>query len=247
MAAPSVRSVSNWDAGASDFTLVEPAGAAENDILLIIAEYDPTTYVSPGFDPPTGWTLLYNHENIVDNCYAWAAWIRRGASAPSLAFTRTAGGGMNHAVVAMAAFSGVDPTLEDPWVDLTHNFEAAPKTQVDHASITTTADDALVLFLAGLQGRGYDYSVPVNANLTGLTVHFTLYESNWGTDGSVHLATGVMATAGDTGVTTFGTLASNIPSNGTWHQTVGLLSSSGGGGGGGTGSGGIISSLYYNN
>jgi len=227
MAAPTVRSVNSADAGAGDFTLVEPAGAAEDDILLIILEYDPNTHVSPGYDPPTGWTQLYHHENIVDNCYAWAAWIRRGASAPDLSLVRTAGGSMNHAIVAMAAISGVDPTLEDPWVDLTHTYQGGPKTQVDHDSITTTYDDALILFLASLQGRGFDYSVPVNANLTNLTVHFTLYESNWGTDGSLHFATGELATAGDTGVTTFGTLASNVAAQGTWHQTIGLLSTGG--------------------
>jgi hypothetical protein len=240
-----VRSISTADAGASDFTLQEPAGVAENDILLLIAEFDPNTYIAPGYDPPSGWTLLYNHENAVDGSRAYAAWIRHGASAPDLSWNRTAGASMNHAIVATVALSGVDPALEDPWVDLTHTYLGGPKTTVDHASITTTADDSLVLFLASLPGRGYDYSGPVNANLTGLTVHFAVYETNWGNDGSIHFASGVMPTAGATGVTSFETLAANTAAQGTWHQTVGLLSS-GGGGGGGTGSDSVLS-YYYNN
>lgn len=228
MPAPSVRSKSTFQAAAGDFTIVEPTGAAENDILLIVAEFDPNTaYVPPGYDPPSGWTLLYEHVNWTDNSHAWAAWIRRGASAPDLALNRSADppdGSINHMIFTVLAIQDVDPDIADPFFDVTHTYRAGGKSTVVHPSITNPYSNSLILFALSAYGRDYRYTNGANAALDNFTIEVD-DETNWGTDGAVVVNSATMREAGETGDTTFSTLDPNVQNNGTWHQTFGIVGS----------------------
>lgn len=91
-----------------NITLTEPSGVAENDLLI-------AAVVSRGpavFTLPSGWTLLGTaiDGNALSGANAATglrfAYIKRGASAPSLTFTRTSGVTAIGAISAYRASSG---------------------------------------------------------------------------------------------------------------------------------------------
>jgi hypothetical protein len=101
------RSGASAIAGANP-TGTEPAGAALNDILVAFITTNNAT--SAPTTSPSGWTDLYNGEinpAFPNDFLGWrVSYIRRGGSAPSLAWTTAA----TYTEVYIAAFSGVDTT-----------------------------------------------------------------------------------------------------------------------------------------
>lgn len=93
--------------GGANPTGTEPAGAALNDILVAIITIN--NNATAPITSPSGWTDLYNGEiNLsgIDRLGWRVSYIRRGGSAPSLAWTTAA----SYTEIYIAAFSGVDTT-----------------------------------------------------------------------------------------------------------------------------------------
>ena len=86
--APVIGAPTNGGSGGGDLTLFEPAGSQANDLL--IAEI---SHPGPGaFTAPAGWAQLNGvlGANTAQASLSWW-WIKRGASAPGLIFTRAGG------------------------------------------------------------------------------------------------------------------------------------------------------------
>jgi hypothetical protein len=86
---------------ALDATVVEPAGAALNDVMLgVVAAASTATIGAPAL-----WTELYSG-NAVDFKF-WIGWLRRTSSAPSLTWTT---GSSIYREAHVLCYSGVDTT-----------------------------------------------------------------------------------------------------------------------------------------
>jgi hypothetical protein len=87
---PTVRSKAADIGLAANPTSTEPVGASIGDVLLAMIHSEDGTAPTP----PTGWTSLYSGSRAHGggDTMLWnVAWIKRGASAPSLAWTTTSG------------------------------------------------------------------------------------------------------------------------------------------------------------
>lgn len=130
------RSSSHVVGTGTDATPSEPAGAAENDIFLAI--FHCASAGTPGL--PAGWTELYTGTDPFDGFFDYkVAWIRRGASAPSLTFTT---GSSVRREVFIHAISGAITTgspIDDD--DRAQNTDPDP----DPPAITTLADNSLII------------------------------------------------------------------------------------------------------
>ena len=181
----------NNGAGSTSLTINVPAGVAANDLLVAhVAVRGNGAITAPG-----GWTPLVDTTN--GNFIRQATYYRiAGSSEPTSyqwTFASTPAGG------GMSAFYGVKSTSP---VDVTGTTQTANSATVTAPSVTTAANDALVLaFFAVRTSSAFDQA-------GGMT---ELYESS--ASGGVAAATDTMtqATAGPTGAKTSGvTSARNI-------------------------------------
>lgn len=117
--APTERATPTLSGGASrtsyTFTEAEAGNPVNNSIIkAIIYLENPSAVVTP----PSGWSSTFNGSVLEqslttpDGWRAQAFWIRRGASAPSYAFTWS--GGSTYSQVAIASYDGAR-TTGDPW------------------------------------------------------------------------------------------------------------------------------------
>ena len=221
MAVPTFRSKSTAidSSSAPDFTGDEPAGAAENDILLMHCEFDPNTLAAPQFDLPAGWSLLAQNANIADVNYSYMAWIRRGASTPSLAWTMPTGT-LNHMIANLYCFTGVDTAHTVPFMDPVYLENALPIGGViTWDSVADVPTDSLVLLMNSWGGQGWTVHSLTNANLANLAL-IEYAQTNWGTDGSIFMWSGdYTGEPGAIGQTT-GTPSGNAANYASWPHTL---------------------------
>lgn len=142
----------NSGAGGS-VTPTEPVGAAQNDILLYLADFHwPTALDDAG---PVGWALLASQVDNVSGSnrfYGALYAIRRGASAPAL--NANDGGNSRYLEVSVSAWSGVDPNIALSSLIVSSGTPVvADPSNPDPPSITTTTDNSMVVCF-GLSNAG---------------------------------------------------------------------------------------------
>jgi hypothetical protein len=102
-------STAGYTAGASTLTGTEPAGTVATDVLVAQLIVQSTSGSTP--TPPTGWTTLLSGLTAAGGAshfYYNVAWILRGGSAPSLAWTTGSTGVYRE--LNVLGFSGCDQT-----------------------------------------------------------------------------------------------------------------------------------------
>jgi len=192
-----------------NFTLAEPAGVAQGDLMIACVAWRGNAAITP----PAGWTQVVAPQNSGDTdttngIASGGMWyIVRGASAPALTFTRTAG---DVAICRIVSYSGGAALPLDAATGATLG---AANVTVTTASITTAAAGELIV---AMTSGGDNYSVsafdaatdPTTASgATDTTT--TPTDGTWlersdvttttGADGSLGIADAVRATAGATG------------------------------------------------
>lgn len=184
-------------------TLQWPVNHQANDVALAVIQ---TSGADSTLSPPTGWASVTGSP-ITDvastsgsRLYLW--WKRAtGSSESNLSVSSISGD--NHHFGSLAVFRGC-VTTGNPWDVVATDTKTTASTTATLPAVTTTKfNTRLVMFV----GRPDDaantshFGVPVNANLTGLTEH---YEGGTvtGNGGGFVVASGVMATKGDTGTST---------------------------------------------
>lgn len=138
----------------ADFTVTEPTGTSEGDVLLLICAVDHNGSQDVTESGGTDWTEIFD---LQASTYAhmWAFICERGASAPNLDFARSAGSFMSWAVYRI---SGADATS----YGYTTDEDSTGKTTYTPGALGNSADAAIVsTIIAGNQsgsvsGSGYD-------------------------------------------------------------------------------------------
>lgn len=173
-------------ATAANITATEPSGAAQNDILIAFLYIESDTAVTA----PSGWSNSFNGTTMLAECNTashdfrmYAYWIRRGASAPSYAWTHSSA----FRGIVIVAYSGC-VTTEQPFsfgVPVVRDDTTAA-TWPSTSGTTLTANELLVW--AGL-GFG----------MAGAGTPPTGYTEDVDASGGVELASKSQAVAGGTG------------------------------------------------
>lgn len=141
-------------------TVTEPTGAAANDIFIAVAH----CAVAGTLTAPAGWSVITNGTQGFDALYDYnVAWIRRGASAPSLTWTT---GTSQYREVFVHAFSGAISSGDA--IDV-HAKANASTGNEDPPSVTTTANNSLVFIAAINYGGSIGWVAPANYTLRGNT------------------------------------------------------------------------------
>jgi hypothetical protein len=149
-----------------NLTLTEPAGCAQGDLLIAFIAIRSTV----GF-ANADWTLVESEltgdsdaTNGIASCQMWAC--RRGASAPSLVFTRT-GGDVGHG--AIVAYTGAKGTTYADCFDVSASITLASASSIASCSnLTNTEADVLIVAMVALGDTGaptnFDASVDPSGN-----------------------------------------------------------------------------------
>jgi hypothetical protein len=116
-------------------TVTEPASAAQNDVMWAVAFCDTAATLSA----PSGWTVLWSGTASATFKYN-IAWIRRGASAPSLTWTI---GSSVYREVHVVCYSGV-VTSGNPY-EASADGGVTSSANPDCPSVTTVNANAMVL------------------------------------------------------------------------------------------------------
>lgn len=156
-----VRSTSYAAGTATDATPSEPTGAAENDILVAIMGCASAGTIGI----PSGWTSIEAGTDAFDGFFDYSiAWIRRGASAPSLTWTT---GSSVYREVQVVCISGAI-TSGSP-IEANTGAQGSA-TQPDGPSVTTLTANAMVLtgFYYGQNGGSSagGWTVPASYTLS---------------------------------------------------------------------------------
>lgn len=202
MAAPAFRAAGTLAHGTTDQTPAAPAGLATDDIELLLCESQAGTHAlttANGFvsaaadiDVASGTATIATHGSL------W--WRRYSGQADPVVTVAT-----NHILAQRYAFSGC-ATSGDPWDFIEPSSEATEDTTGDATGNTTTSADCLIAVCLGSAKPDSvgtaEISAPTNANLTSVTERAD-NAGNSGNGGHVGLITGVLATPGATGNTTY--------------------------------------------
>jgi hypothetical protein len=175
-------------AGTGNVTPGLPSGWAENDIFVLFVE------TSPGEVPPTpsGWISKYD---LTRASYSKLTVFWRRATSSESAPTITDPG--NHALAIIVAFRGCVKG-EDPWGS-TSEYLNVSAASVTWPAITTTVNSCMVLNLVS-SGSVRTQADWANASLTGLAERVDVSTTEGG-NGSLAMASGILATAGSSGGT----------------------------------------------
>lgn len=179
-------------------TGTEPAGTAQGDLLVAVVSARST----PAFTLPSGWTLVGTQQSSGDTATATGiasglmCYAPRGASAPGLIWTRTAG---DRGQVRVHTFrSSVAEVTGTPLDQSSTTTMGAASTSISVSGFTTTQAGELIVFgiAFGDNGTGSAY-----ANATNPLTWNTIAGSgdNTGADGGTSSAWGVQTAAGATG------------------------------------------------
>ncbi|HSX15667.1 MAG TPA: hypothetical protein VLF40_02665 [Candidatus Saccharimonadales bacterium] len=115
----------------------EPAGAAQNDILVSLF----MVTASSSYSLPAGWTSLYSGTSATSQYKYNLAYIVRGGSAPSTSWTYS---GLPYHEVYIVAFSGCDTVHPINAQAQIASFQGV-NTNPDPPSVTTTGFPAMIL------------------------------------------------------------------------------------------------------
>lgn len=190
------------EVASGNLTLTEPAGVQEGDMLIAMISFRATTT----FTLPAGWTIIStqaNTGNTTVNSTASvvshvAAYISRGATTPSLTFTRTGG---DLAVGAIMAIRGKGALSYDTG---SANVLAAASTAVTGNSITTTRPESFIFMGSSL---ALSTSVSGRAMATDPLAAAWTETLDYGTttaaDGGVAMGYAKKASAGSTGAPSY--------------------------------------------
>lgn len=198
----------------------QPTGLLEGDFLLAVIEGEGEDTAADEMVDTSAWTLVGSVASATGGAAdatrisVWWAWYTAGLN------LNVADAG-NHTIGVLTAWRGVDPTT--PFAgSATSATDATNDAVADGPSITTTADDAVVVFCLAA-GDNVDYanlSFPVS--LTGTATAATVKATS-GSDGAVGVFYGTKATAGGTGGFTANTQQAAVNVNeGTAAITVAL-------------------------
>lgn len=139
--------------GGTSLAPTEPAGAAQDDIILgkwIVGD------AHSGFSLPAGWTQKGANLDC-GNFHVYFGWIRRGSSAPSFTASWTTS---QYAECVVAAYSGC-VTSGDPFDDFQEAALAASGFGPDGPSATSTVANTMALsFGAHWSGSGSAWTAP---------------------------------------------------------------------------------------
>lgn len=174
-------------------TLTEPAGTVEGDILICLVASKHTASVFTAIHSISGWNGIGNYRSGSGSTWVYgnAFWIRRGASAPSLAVIRTAG---THCAAIVIAYSGCKDT--DSPVDSTATEIAGSGSGIAISSFNTTVDNDVVL-LWGAQLRSSLSSVST-LNMTPAVTNVAFLVTGF-SGVAIMAADGLTTTAGAVG------------------------------------------------
>lgn len=171
------RSESHDLANSTSATGTEPAGAASGDFILGLYVVN-----SPGSIStiPAGWTAIINNDLSANGGFFLSlAYLIRGGSAPSYAFTHT---GSTYRELWLAAYSGVDGTtpldVTPPTFVETSNTTTKPDPPASGASVTANAMALAVMNMWGNSPAGGGWTAQAG------------YTLRWGSVGG---CTGAMA------------------------------------------------------
>jgi hypothetical protein len=134
--------------GSGTLTLTEPSGAITGDLIVAVISMRSTATAAGSISLPAGWTRLGESytNNVVTSATAvpsgTMAYIVRGSSAPSYAFTYGAGNSVIQGRCVAYNPSGSTPTLD---VTGTPRVTATGQTAVSVTGLTTVADDSLIV------------------------------------------------------------------------------------------------------
>lgn len=139
------KSATTAEGTANGFTAAEPASAALNDVFIALAFCG---QASTTLGIPSGWTSLASGNAGTDYRYN-LAWIRRGASAPSLVWTMSTSA---YRAVHLLAYSGCI-TTGNPYEAFSNGGTTAnDTTSLNPPSVTTLSANSFVIC------GGVDYS-----------------------------------------------------------------------------------------
>lgn len=153
---PAFRSLSAGAATAAGTTLTpaEPAGAAENDILIMFGWINTST---GAITHPTGWTKFFDFAGGPTFFQALAYWIRRGASAPDYQITWT---NSQNAEFNVACFSGCK-TAGNPYDDLQIvSGGSADPANPNPPAVTTTGANRRIVAIGYTGDQEEDFDPP---------------------------------------------------------------------------------------
>lgn len=149
----------------TSITATEPTGAGQDDILVaFMYGYNSGSY--PTWDTPSGWTkqhtVQYNSGSDYNDIGIY--WIRRGASAPALTFSRSNGSDYNHCRIVR--IDGCR-TTGNPFT-ATAITPVTASTTINPPSVSTSAGE--VVFCGGYMeaGNGGGWVAPSGYTLTVL-------------------------------------------------------------------------------
>lgn len=210
---PTVLAVSAFKHGANGthFAVSWPAGHQPGDVSYVICESANdvvTLFSSPGWTQGTGSpTGTGTVGGTSSTALTW--WWKRATTNAEAAVSVWADGTTDHLAYFMVTVRGSSDS-GNPW-DVTPVMNtAAASTSVSMPSVTTVTDQCLILNVVSnpVDTLTAQFSAPVNAGLTGLTIIANANGTS-GNGGGLAIVSGVKATLGATGATT-GTLASSV-------------------------------------
>lgn len=208
MAIPTVGTAGAGAGGTIATEIPLPASYAADDFLLLVletngsnAEPDPDNPLAPAGLDTSGWTLIGSNVSqavgFADQTRLTAYYKRAVAS--ETAPTASAPGAANHVLGFIVPITGFD------WVNGINDTEWGQSSTNDTSvsnipAVTSTLADCLIVNVSSA-GDDSIFSLPVNANLTSVTIN-KQYENSNGTAGCVGVITGGLAIAGSSGATT---------------------------------------------
>jgi hypothetical protein len=137
-------------------TITEPTGIANGDYEFMVADMPNTTLT---LTTPTGWTQVFTALGSATRVYVFAVTGGRGASAPTLAFTKSAT--TNGTEWHSLAFSGSNATI-----DASGQTTVTTGTTPDPPSATATfTNDEAIAIGMGFSGSSTAWTAP-----TGYTI-----------------------------------------------------------------------------
>lgn len=199
MTVPSWKALGAFIADPAGIDVAYPAGWAAGDLLFIVCETANQT-----LSTPSGWTLLSSVPQTTGTAggtsatalYVWYRFAQSGDSG-----TVAIGDSGNHQMARMFSVSDADGTT--PVLITAGSVLASAGLTGTATGFTTTAADCLILFIGTNATDSASLTCTVaNATVSSLAARFTDSDTS-GNGGGISVATGVMATAGAIGSSTF--------------------------------------------
>lgn len=197
------------DDATGNFDLVEPVGVAQGDLMIACVAWRGNAAITP----PAGWTQVFTPQNSGDTdatngIASGGMWyIIRGASAPSLTFTRTAGD------VALGRIISYSGAASSPLDHAAGNTLAVASATATAGAVTPSEEFDLIVAMTSAGDTynvsAFDATDPATASgatdtTTAPTVGTWIERSDvstaTGADGGLAIADAIKSTSGGTGI-----------------------------------------------